>query len=70
MSAEQGWVAATYLWNQDGTEAERIQEAMENASSTDHDIPSSGECYACHGGRENFALGFSAVQLDQEKKWP
>ena len=68
MSTELGWVAATYLWNQDGSEADRIQESMENASSTEHDIPSAGECYACHGGRENFALGFSAVQLDQETK--
>ena len=68
MQTDQGWVAATYLWTQEGGEAERIQDALENASGTEHDIPSSAECYACHGGRENFALGFSAVQLEEEIK--
>ena len=68
MYTEQGWLAVTYLWSQGVAEAERIQDPLENASGTEHDIPSSGECYACHGGRENFALGFSAVQLDEETK--
>ena len=68
MLTEKGWVSATYLWSQEEKEAERIEEALENASNTEHDIPSARECYACHGGRENFALGFSSVQIDQETK--
>ena len=61
---EQGWIAAAYLWNSDGSDAERQVEGIENASGTLHDVPSARQCLACHGGRENFVLGFSATQLD------
>ncbi len=33
-------------------------------SGTPHDVPGAAECMACHGGRRDFTLGFSATQLD------
>ena len=68
LNTEQGWLASSYLWRQNEAEADRVVDSIENALGTAHDIPSSQQCYACHGGRENFALGFSAVQLDVETK--
>jgi len=65
---EDGWIAATYLWNEEGEDAERQLEAIPNASGTNHDIPSAAECSACHGGRSDFTLGFSAVQLSIEDR--
>jgi len=56
-----GWTAASYLW--DGDDAARLVDAVPDASGTDHDVPSAAECLACHAGRGNFSLGFSATQL-------
>ena len=61
---DNGWIAATYLWNEAGNDAERQLEAISDASGTPHDIPSAAECSSCHGGRSDFTLGFSATQLD------
>ena len=68
LKTEAEWVAATYLWTSDDSDAKQIESAISNASNTEHDIPSAAECHACHGGRDSFALGFSAVQLDQGTK--
>lgn len=57
------WVAVAYLWNADGTDAVAVPEGVEDASGTPHDVPTAEQCVACHGGRESFVLGFSAVQL-------
>lgn len=68
MRTTSGWAAVTYRWNNSGDDAVRQLQGIENASGTDHDIPSAGECLACHGGRENFTLGFSATQLDVDSR--
>ena len=65
---DDGWIAATYLWNEAGEDAEKQLEAISDASGTAHDIPSAAECSACHGGRADFTLGFSATQLDLETR--
>jgi len=61
---------ASYLWNDEETEATRVAEAgVKGAKGTSHDIPSKTECLRCHGsspvggGRPSRALGFSALQL-------
>ena len=64
---------ASYLWNDDESEAERVsEEGIKRAKNTDHDIPSRMECLRCHGsyatggGRPSRGLGFSAMQLSHE----
>ncbi|MEC7986612.1 MAG: hypothetical protein VX278_15705 [Myxococcota bacterium] len=61
---------ASYMWNEDETEAERVgEEGVANAKGTNHDIPSKSQCLQCHGtysqggGRPSRGLGFSAMQL-------
>ena len=65
---EDGWAAAAYIWTAAGDDAERQIEAQPDVSGTAHDVPSAQECLACHGGRGNFTLGFSATQLDVETR--
>ncbi len=64
------WAQASYLWNEEETEATRVgPDGLENAKGTTHDIPSKTACLSCHGsaefggGRPSRGLGFSAVQL-------
>jgi len=71
--AQWQWAQASYLWNEDETEATRVgPEGLENAKGTTHDIPSKADCMGCHGsaefggGRPSRGLGFSAVQLAHE----
>ena len=64
---------ASYQWNDNETEAHRVDEdGLEDAGGTQHDIPSKSACLRCHGtyarggGRPSRALGFSALQLSHE----
>jgi hypothetical protein len=57
-----GWASVSYVW--DGADAAKQMEAAPDVAGTPHDVPSAGECLACHGGRGNFILGFSATQLE------
>ena len=61
---------ASYLWNEEETEATRLgPEGLTQAKGTNHDVPSKGQCLQCHGtyatggGRPSRGLGFSAIQL-------
>ena len=64
VKTEQGWAAAAYIWNEAGDDATRQMLTAEDVAGTAHDVPGAAECQACHGGRRNFTLGFSATQLD------
>ena len=65
---EEGWAAASYVWTAAGDDARLQLDALPDASGTPHDVPGAAECLACHGGRADFALGFSATQLDAETR--
>lgn len=61
---------ASYLWNEDESEATLVgEDGILAAKGTSHDIPSKQACLRCHGsyslggGRPSRALGFSALQL-------
>lgn len=61
---------ASYLWNDEETEATLASEdGVTAAKGTAHNIPSQASCRRCHGshekkgGRPSRALGFSALQL-------
>lgn len=59
----QDWAAQAYLWLPDGTDALAAPSGADDVLGTAHDVPSSGQCWGCHGGRKSFVLGFSALQL-------
>ena len=67
----QDWAYASYLWNEAGTQAQKVGvQGLPQALGTGHDIPSKTQCQQCHGpapkggGRPSRALGFTAIQLD------
>jgi hypothetical protein len=62
------WAAAAYLWREDQSDAELTPYGALDVLGTTHDVPASGECFACHGGRSNGVLGFSAIQLAQRSE--
>ena len=64
------WRAVAYVWNDDGSDATASPDGQQNARGTAHDVPSSGQCFACHGGRGSFVLGFSAIQLAKPATTP
>jgi hypothetical protein len=57
------WRALAYVWAADDEDATAAPLGELDSHHTDHDVPAAGECFACHGGRRSFILGFSAVQL-------
>src|SRR6478609_2554709 len=58
-----GWQRVAYMWRIDQNEADAVVEGVENASGTDHDIPSQEDCGTCHFRTPDKVLGFSALQL-------
>ena len=66
------WVAASYVWNADGTEAtlapaDGIAGVAELGAGKQHAIPSRTDCFACHGAKRTRPLGFSALQLSDDR---
>lgn len=61
-----GWLAQSYAWLADDSDAIASPDGIANARNTGHDIPGAGECLACHGGRQSFILGYSQIQLATE----
>ena len=65
---DDGWEAATYVWNRRGTDAElkpagqQFEQWGENGVTTWH-APSSSECASCHVAEAGFVLGLSTAQL-------
>lgn len=62
------WRFASYVWDSDGRQARLAPEAgvpavAPVADGVGHDVPSLGDCKACHEGRTNPVLGFTALQL-------
>ena len=68
LKTSDGWAAASYHWDEAGSDATLQLNAADNVGGTAHDVPSATECAACHGGRGDFTLGFSATQLDGEAR--
>jgi hypothetical protein len=56
--ADGSWRYASYMWNQNGTQA--VLAPVEGKGS----IPSRADCLACHEGAPVPILGYSAVQLE------
>jgi cytochrome c553 len=70
-SAER-WVFASYVWNEEGTEAvlapeDGVAGVAEVAPGKRHSIPSVADCRACHESRRVEPLGFNALQLSTDR---
>jgi cytochrome c553 len=66
------WVFATYVWNQENTDAvlapdAGVRGAAELAAGRSHDIPGVADCLACHGDKRPGPLGFNALQLSTDR---
>ena len=67
-----GWVLATYVWNEEGTEAvlapaDGVPGIVEIVPGRRHSIPSRTDCTACHGTTNAGPLGFNALQLSPDR---
>ena len=66
------WVFASYAWNNAQTDAELASESgiadiAEIASGKRHSIPSVSECRSCHDSSRTEILGFTALQLSDDR---
>lgn len=67
-----GWKYASYVWSADGAEAflspaRGWDTGIEVAPTLSHLVPSEGECRACHANARSPVLGFSALQLSDDR---
>jgi hypothetical protein len=66
------WHFATYLWNEDQSDATLAPErglvaAHEFRSGVWHDVPGRADCLTCHEGGRARVLGFNALQLSPDR---
>lgn len=66
------WVMASYVWNESGTDAvlapaDGVPGVAEVAPGRRHSIPSRTDCTACHGTTSTGPLGFTALQLSDDR---
>jgi len=57
------WQMVAYQWNGTQTDASAVPSGVQNASGTQHDIPSQADCATCHEKMKDRALSFTALQL-------
>lgn len=57
------WRRATYLWNEDETQAEFTYGGDVETDNGVYHVPEQGECDDCHDGQADHLLGFDAVSL-------
>ncbi|XXX80227.1 PQQ-dependent sugar dehydrogenase [Sorangium sp. So ce134] len=60
------WVFAAYAWDPSGRDAFLVEDGVEDARGTRHDIPRTADCWECHGKLPERVLGFSALQLSHQ----
>jgi len=70
-ASDAGWLAASYIWNREGTEAvlaasDGVAGAMEIAPGRQHHVPSRSDCATCHGAARR-PLGFNPLQLSTDR---
>ncbi|WP_433935324.1 PQQ-dependent sugar dehydrogenase [Sorangium cellulosum] len=60
------WLFAAYAWDPSRNDAFLVEEGVEDARGTRHDIPRTADCWECHGKLPERILGFSALQLSHD----
>jgi hypothetical protein len=71
-AADGGWRFASYVWNEQGTDAVLATEqgmtvAIAGARNGQYKVPGEYDCRACHEGASVPVLGFSALQLSPDR---
>lgn len=71
-SRENGWFAASFLWNENETEAtvapeEGIKNYFPLAGGKSHSIPGVMQCFECHQRGGDPVLGLDALQLSTDR---
>ena len=71
-AAETRWIAASYVWNAEQTDAVLVPEhglagVAEIGNGRRHSIPVGDRLPACHGARRTRPLGFTALQLSPDR---
>jgi hypothetical protein len=71
-SSQTDWQFASYVWNDAQTDAvlapaSGLPGVAEIAPGKKHSIPSVDDCRACHDSRRTEVLGFSALQLSDDR---
>ncbi|HEX4823044.1 MAG TPA: hypothetical protein VFV19_01905 [Candidatus Polarisedimenticolaceae bacterium] len=69
---ETDWIFASYAWNDEQTEAylapaEGLPQHAAIAPGVRHSIPSRTDCLSCHGSSASPILGFSMLQLSDDR---
>jgi hypothetical protein len=72
LAAPDQWVFASYVWDEAQRDAELapaggIPGAYEVAEGRRHSIPGRADCLACHAASPTTVLGFSALQLSDDR---
>jgi hypothetical protein len=67
-----GWVFATYVWTEDGTDAVLappggVRDGVPVPGGGRWTIPGTADCRACHEAQPNPVLGFTALQLSPDR---
>lgn len=62
-----GWTMRVYAWNEAQDSVSEVIDGVENALSTEHDIPAQAMCERCHQGQADVGLGVSAIQLNHTR---
>ncbi len=57
------WESVSYVWREDGSDADARPEGAADALGTTHDVPDVAGCIDCHRGSKDGLLGLSATQL-------
>lgn len=65
--ADGSWRFASYVWNDEGTDAVLAPPEGLPATTTRYAIPSETDCRACHEGAAAPVLGFGALQLSSDR---
>jgi hypothetical protein len=60
------WYMMSYVWNEAETDAAAAPAGAADARGMGHRVPSQADCLTCHEPIHDGALGFSAIQLDQD----
>ena len=61
------WFRTTYVWSDDESAAPELTTGVPNARGLPYEIPATSACEKCHGGANDFVLGFEVVGLAMPK---
>lgn len=57
------WAMTVYRWSSDELTTSKLDTGEANVGDAGYEIPTSGQCVSCHGGRIDTVLGFESVLL-------